>query len=137
MHPTSQELTTHLTQLRELYQKALHLGSEIPIQNEEQIEAMLDERFRILQRCTILSARAKELGEFIDTLTLPQSERAFLREQLSLVKDLAPKFAAQDRQMGQNLRIRATHLRNSMVSHNQQANAIHQYLSAPQAKPYV
>jgi hypothetical protein len=136
-NPAVLESVDILGQVHTYYTKALTIGAGIGTMEPEALVLILDERARILQRTQALFSRYITLKESLEKAGLSPSEQAFLGEQKARIKDLAPKFQAQERQIATQLKKRLLSMRGDMLEHNQSANAIRQYLSAPQAKPYI
>jgi len=137
MSPAVKEVADLLGKLLGLYQKALQLGSAIPNLAPEAIVDILDQRGRILVQTTELQAKAKHLETQLQKKGLSPSENAFLTEQKTRLKELKPRFLEQERRVNIFLKSQMNNIRSEMVSHNRSADAIRQYLLAPQSKPYV
>jgi len=135
--PAVKEVADILKQLYELYQKALVLGSSIPNLEPSAIVDILDQRSRILLQTSKLQNQVKELEADLAKQSQTPSEAAFLNEQKTRLHDLSPRFIEQERRVNSHLKTRLVSIRGDLVSHNRSANAIRQYLSAPQSKPLV
>lgn len=131
------ELAQILQKLVVLYQRALDLGHQVVKDGGVTVDAVLDERYRILQRTTPLVQRSKELKGFLTMQALSPSEKAFILEQQRRVKDLLPKFMEQDRTLQVFMKKNLASSRENLVQHNQNMQAIRKYLSSPGNKPLV
>lgn len=137
MHSLVLECSQILKQVQDYYQKALQLGECIPEADVDQLQDLLDERFRIVQMTAPLMHRFKVIQSELMQTTLPAQEIGFIKEQRARLRDFAPRFTEQQRRVGLRVRQRMVQIRHSLVGHNQSAQAIRSYLSAPQAKPFI
>lgn len=137
INPQIEEAAGLLDQLFHYYQKLQQTGSQVNLQELDQIVNHLDERGRILQMTREIMAKYGPLKESLAKGKQTPSELAFLQEKRNRIKDLAPKLNQQEKQILALLKKELIQTRSEMLDQNQSANAIRQYLAAPQSKPLV
>jgi len=139
MRSEVRDIAKQLDAAYENFQKALALGEQVrDAESAEDVERYTDERWRVSVLSEQNMAKIKDALSRLDVdPTTTPAEKAFLQEKRKRLKDLAPLFTAQDRELRRNLGKRIEALRLESAKFRRNTQVIKQYIGAPGSKPWI